>query len=703
MIKTRWSRQSIYFKLTIFVIFIIIFQALLFTGAMLIGGVLSRAKENAYQSFSEKVSNRKETIEREMKNRWTNVDPYLIQIAGVLSDYPEQKEFFDAVAQDLIAMLRTTQTTGAFIILDEPNAAEVGNPVLYIRDYDPMLNDVGNKDLYMVHGPSELAKSLKIPLDQTWGYHLKLTDDNRAFFDQPYRNASLTFNAGLLGYWSLPFQLSPNDLPIVTYTMPLFNADYELRGIIGVEVSLNYLNQYLSGTDLQRRDSMGYLIAYSKSEESHLKPVITSGALQKRMIRETEPLLLTRVHSELNMFTIENHDSAEPIYACLERIGLYHLNTPFEAEEWYLVGMMTEGSLLSFVQRIQRILSASLVISILIGIAGGIFISYGVSRPIVKLAKQVRESSGEKNLQLNATGLLEVDELAMAMEAANNSLLDTALRMSRIIDLVEVPIGAFEIRENSEGVFVTDQLWHLLDVEIEERNLLVKDKAAFRKKLDHIFQYPEEGEPNVYVLSKGELCWLKIKITQWEKDILGIVMDVTAEMLEKNQIKADRDRDPLTGILNRKAFQEELKHQMAAEQAGTAALLMFDLDNLKKVNDTHGHQLGDQYILHAVEMLKTIAKQHQMVLGRRSGDEFVLLLHHFSNRQAIRECVNNFFNRLQNAAISLPDGSHKPVTLSGGLMWLEGPDQVYEEALKLADEALYQAKRSGKGSWCEKG
>jgi diguanylate cyclase (GGDEF)-like protein len=363
-------------------------------------------------------------LEREMKNRWTNISPYLTQLSRNFSLAEDKEVFFKQSAGHLISMLRTIQANGVFIIL-EPEEENKTHPTFYLRDYDPSLDSgYDNKDLYLIAGSADLARKLETPLERGWRYNLTLTENNRDFYDKPYAKASLSENPNLLGYWSTPFRLFPEDIQIITYTMPFFDADNRLQGVIGVEISVNYLKSFLTEVKSNSRNSLGYLIAYKNNENEELKPLITASAFQQRMISNGENLTFENVDQENNVYKLENHNSREEIYAGVEKMGFYNYNTPFENEEWYLIGLMEERSLLSYVIKIEQLLWTSLFVSIIIGGLGGIFISYSFTEPITDLVKKVRENERHSAINLEPIGLYEVDQLAKAMEKANNDLVE---------------------------------------------------------------------------------------------------------------------------------------------------------------------------------------------------------------------------------------------------------------------------------------
>lgn len=285
MLRRELRGKSLVSWLTRLVLIVILFQTMLIAAILVFGGVLDEARSNAYQAFYEKVNNRREYLQREMRNRWTNMDPYVNDLRKSLtSPAGEPDRVFEASVDTLLDMLRACQVTGVYVVLNEPVAGGERYPALYIRDYDPLSNNGGSSDLYMLCGPSNLARKLRVPLDQTWQYHLALREGSRAFVDRPLKNTFLTTDPNLLGYWSPPFRLSENDVEIITYSRPLYDDRGTLRGVIGIEVTLNYLAQFLPPAELQPRDSLGYLIAMKNGEGQPLLPVITGGPLQKRMI-----------------------------------------------------------------------------------------------------------------------------------------------------------------------------------------------------------------------------------------------------------------------------------------------------------------------------------------------------------------------------------------------------------------------------------
>ncbi len=163
------------------------------------------------------------------------------------------------------------------------------------------------------------------------------------------------------------------------------------------------------------------------------------------------------------------------------------------------------------------------------------------------------------------------------------------------------------------------------------------------------------------------------------------------------QVKLGAERDPLTGVLNRVAFEAALKrHNESTKQAskGTDGCLMyFDLDRFKLINDTHGHIAGDV-------VLKTVAQRLKytlgdVMIGRLGGDEFAVLLVDIGARDKIEQ-----LGKVLIEQVSKPiqiDKVSDYVGLSIGAYMLKRGELSVGDMLHRADLAMYEAKRTGRG------
>ncbi|MBV8151281.1 MAG: GGDEF domain-containing protein [Candidatus Eremiobacteraeota bacterium] len=147
--------------------------------------------------------------------------------------------------------------------------------------------------------------------------------------------------------------------------------------------------------------------------------------------------------------------------------------------------------------------------------------------------------------------------------------------------------------------------------------------------------------------------------------------------------------DALTGLYNRRAMQQMLERELhnAERYAAQLAVVMFDLDNLKRINDDHGHPAGDAALRHLSDVLKASSRKGDIV-SRFGGDEFVVILTNTDKAAAVRG-LERLFRTLGREAI--------PASAGAALFPADG--KTAEDLISAADGALYHAKEAGKNTY----
>jgi diguanylate cyclase (GGDEF)-like protein/PAS domain S-box-containing protein len=177
-------------------------------------------------------------------------------------------------------------------------------------------------------------------------------------------------------------------------------------------------------------------------------------------------------------------------------------------------------------------------------------------------------------------------------------------------------------------------------------------------------------------------------------DFVGYVL-IAQDVSERKAYQEQANRDPLTNIANRRAFQQEgaeLLERARAEGSGLA-LLYLDLDKFKPVNDTYGHEVGDLLLQKVAIRLKETLRATDL-LARIGGDEFVLMLHNTDGNSLVEVC-NRLTSDLQRPFIV--SGKTLSVGVSIGIALYPAHGTELEELLKRADTAMYEAKHSRSG------
>ncbi len=164
--------------------------------------------------------------------------------------------------------------------------------------------------------------------------------------------------------------------------------------------------------------------------------------------------------------------------------------------------------------------------------------------------------------------------------------------------------------------------------------------------------------------------------------------DVTARRQAEEILRKQASRDPLTNCLNHAAIGEEMRI-MAAQAGGSIAVVMADIDGMKAINDTYGHQAGDAALMAVARALS----RDGAVVGRYGGDEFVAVLPDLTRRESERYCQDVMRALESSAVVDAATGSQLPVVASMGLAIYPHEANTLEEAIRIADDAMYAEKR----------
>ena len=172
---------------------------------------------------------------------------------------------------------------------------------------------------------------------------------------------------------------------------------------------------------------------------------------------------------------------------------------------------------------------------------------------------------------------------------------------------------------------------------------------------------------------------------------------LTDQLTESQQALAFRaNHDQLTGLPNRAYIQELVNHRLSHKSAdGKLALAFIDLDEFKRVNDLHGHAVGDALLCGVADRVRSQIRATD-ILGRISGDEFVVVLDPFVTRQQVAGLVNRIRETLQRPFDI--EGAQVKGTGSIGVAFYPTHGHDYETLRRNADAAMYRAKTADKGS-----
>lgn len=238
------------------------------------------------------------------------------------------------------------------------------------------------------------------------------------------------------------------------------------------------------------------------------------------------------------------------------------------------------------------------------------------------------------------------------------------------------------------------------------RSLILEVKSV--NDFDDLFQELWSGERHRLQHEAELLCkegtrrhvvWVHTRLKDHNPDdvaVLSVGLDVTERVEAETRYMWLANHDPLTGLVNRRGFHEELEriYSEVERNEAKAALILFDLDHFKDINDTVGHLAGDELLAKLASELKARIRKAD-IPSRLGGDEFAILM---PNQTA--EGAMAFATLLNQRLTSLPISVQQKmfhVTASIGVALIPDHGSNIEEVLANADLAMYQAKSGGRG------
>ncbi len=177
------------------------------------------------------------------------------------------------------------------------------------------------------------------------------------------------------------------------------------------------------------------------------------------------------------------------------------------------------------------------------------------------------------------------------------------------------------------------------------------------------------------------------------------VASIERDITERRQFEAEltylANHDPLTGLANRRRFEEELASRVALSHryGGGGGVLLLDIDNFKYVNDAFGHRSGDEVLRAIAQLLKRTVRVTDMV-ARLGGDEFAVLIPEPDADQA-QQMADRLLERIRDLVAQV-EGRPLKVTASIGVSTFSDADRDSDEVIHAVDQAMYQAKDDGR-------
>lgn len=285
-----------------------------------------------------------------------------------------------------------------------------------------------------------------------------------------------------------------------------------------------------------------------------------------------------------------------------------------------------------------------------------------------------------------------------------------SITSSRMLSIM--PIAKETIFNNmNDGVIVLNGTYQLIEYNRACKNMFSElDRSTIGKPFDQVwYMLTDQSFPvqldsisdklNVTIHHANYIYQLRISRLQQSNNNSGFLIiftDITELHILQQKLEHQAYYDELTKIYNRRAFFQQSEQSLIKAKAELSSfiIILFDIDFFKKVNDTYGHQTGDQMLVHIAQICK-VELGENMLFARYGGEEFVLALTGYTLVEG-----ENFANHLRFCIEQKPLVENErfvSVSCSFGVSVTTGAtEETVYQLLQKADEALYAAKRAGR-------
>ena len=629
--KTK-PKRSIFFAVLVPMLLLILAEAILLLAILSTSGIAERLNQNDNDTFDEQVETRAEYLQTMMLTMGESArtlaqevsahadelaEDGALDLGSIEDDAQGRAALLTASLESMVSSLRLSEASGAFLVLNNNDLSaehETGaygrKPGVYL--YDPNPTEAAsprNDDLTIEVAPVEVVQAQTISTGTNWSaffdFGERVYANEHDFLYLPFMTAfdeKSPRDAIAYECWSVaPLAVSGTQDLSLAYSIPLIAEDGTVFGVVGLDISLDRLTEYLPFNEILSEDEGSYMLAQFEDDQLSLAtneiavatPVLCVGFSPIENTEYGGHFSMVRGSSSAQAYHTVN---GQYCISCVP-LELYRSNTVLENNRWALLGIAPQAALHRFSEQAVAMIGVATLFMLLLGFVGSILVGNRISAPLRNLSKEVAETELDSSeaIQLSSTGIAEVDQLTSAISTLSANV------------------------------------------------------ASARK-------------------------------------------------LEQERLEYERDFDLLTGLMNRRAFYRRGNEIFAnPDDLKNAAIVMLDLDNLKKFNDAYGHDCGDRYIREAAQCFEASVPANVLV-SRVSGDEFFMLFYGYDSRDELNADVESLRKTVPNTPFELPDGTTTHIEASGGVaLYLEDSTE-FAELMKLADFTMYQVKESGKNN-----
>ena len=517
---------------------------------------------------------------------------------------------------------------------------------------------------------------------------------------RPYFEQTLATRRSVI---SSPLNGSISGMPIVVVTQPVFDAHGGVRYVLAASVNL------------RQPDFLGRLGALKPGPGGYLYIMTSEGVIvehpdKSRIMQHIEAHGPVSVPTRSAMQGYEGWMTGTTTQG-VDALFAYHR---IASTGWILASVYPMSEAFAPLHAIRsKILLAAVLLAALAGLAGWRIV-LRLLQPLERLRRQVhqirRQRLGIEALQIerrDEIGDLSRDfySLVAEREIAEAQTRDSERRLKLLTDHVPVVIVYIDREHRYQFINATFERWFGVSARESLMHSMreVLGEEAYQLREQHLLR-AFEGEEVDYEFTVDNEAGERTFHTSYVPDVgesgavegvYGLIHEITKTKAMHTALQFAAATDTLTGIANRRRFDEQLAQSMQRTRAARApmALAYLDIDRFKAINDSLGHKAGDEVLKEFASRLVRSVRASDLV-ARLAGDEFVIIFEGVNGAAEVRQVGAKIVDAIRQP-FELASGP-LPVTTSIGIAIFREGTLTPAQLLDLADQALYAAKGQGR-------
>ncbi len=729
---------SAFFEVSIVMLVVLLLQAGVFYVIFSQIDVLQMIETSTYSYYANSLSQSAYRLEKNMVNKWASknaIDTFMdiLERQYWRSKLNNEKlKITKSSANNLVRLVKNVDASGCFILInDEMLEGKGEDQVYFIRDAKVQFTNKNNSDITLELGDYKWVTELGLTLGINWSPNFsegeyQAIDKIKEDLLNKYRTVD-NKTSSRLAYWTSRQDLLNTGEKNFVYIYPIIDKySKKIYGILGIEVREERIMDIVESSYLNSEYASGFaIVKNSDSDQNNASKVDIQAYFGDHieLVSKSETLSYEKAVNryfdkgdeakESLFYVLDKQDKNQrTVYGIENKLTIYNKDSYHQNDNWRLILLLDERNLHYNSIGYRRGMNITIVISIITAIILTFIVANLLTKPVKSLVREIEEMDTHEQIKFSETGIKEINLLKDKIEELSSDVANTYLQMQSLLEIIGHGIVIFEENPTAKTYNRTGRMSILLqDPDPSEKAIKKYSEDDYNEMMErrlsdyHIsFVGLEQIDDETKIIkftpkktSEESSFFVKYVRKIVDSRVFHVYTEYTEEYLEMVNLEYEKNHDSLTDLLNRSYFKRCVEERLNLHPEQKAAMVMWDLDNLKFINDMYGHDWGDQYLRDTASIISLLNMERAYV-SRFAGDEFFVFLNYNEDRAEVRKKVIEIQEKLLATKLIISDSEMVKIRASVGICWYPEDGKTYNELYKYADFAMYGAKHSDKGS-----